>query len=820
MEGLWNDLSYGIRNLFKNPGFTAVAILSLSIGIGANSAIFSVTNALLLRPLPFKDADRLVILWNRSPGLNFAQDWFSPGQYLDIKIENQVFEETAVTIGGSFNLTGQGMPERVDAARVSSSLFPLFSAEAMLGRVFLPEEDVPGKPQTVILSNGFWQRRFGSDPEIIGKTLTLNGNSFTIIGVMSPEFSLNKEVMPAVNGIRNADLLLPLPMSETARSNRGNEDYNIFAKLKPGITVAQAQADMDVLADRMKQQYPASYPANGGLTISVVLLLEQVVGDIRLALYVLFGAVGFVLLIACTNVANLLLARASARQKEVAIRAAVGASRPRLLRQLLTESLVLALMGGIIGLMIAFLAVEMLRVFGPDNIPRLNEVAVDGRVMAFTFFVSLLTGVVFGLTPALRASRADLNEVLKEGGRSSTGGGTFGRGHHQVRNLLVVSEVALSLVLLVGAGLLIRSYQRIENANPGFDPNNVLSLRLSIPASRYNTPEAVSSFYKQLDERIRALPGIESVGTNYLLPLSSVALGWEPITVDGYVSKAGEDLIIASSGYISPDYFRTLGIPLVKGRHFNEFDRKGAPDVVIVDDKFAERFWPNEDPLGKRMRRGNSGPWRTVVGIVSDQKEYDLESEPPITAYYPVEQFNIGSRFVVARTSSDPVRLTAAVTEEVRALDPELPVYDVKTMEQRLYDSLARRRFSMLLLGVFAAFALVLAATGIYGVMNYWVNQRTHEIGLRMALGAGQRNILQLVLRQALILVSAGIVIGLAGAFALTRVMSNLLFGISATDRLTFIAVSILLGGIALLASYIPARRAARVDPMVSLRYE
>ena len=471
------------------------------------------------------------------------------------------------------------------------------------------------------------------------------------------------------------------------------------------------------------------------------------------------------------------------------------------------------------GLLIALLAVNVLRVFGPENIPRLNEVGINSRVLAFTFFVSLLTGMVFGLVPALRASRVDLNEVLKEGGRSASGTAA-GISHHRIRKLLIISEVALSLVLLIGAGLLIRSYQRIAGANPGFNAHNVLSLRLSLPAARYNTPDMVASFYKQLDERVKALPGVETLGMSYLLPLSSVSLGWEPISIDGYIPKAGEDLIISRTGFVSPDYFQTMGIALLKGRYFNEHDRKGEMEVAIVDNKLAERFWPDEDPLGKRLRRGKTGPWRVVVGVVRDEREYSQESEPPITAYFAIEQFTIGSRFLVARVSSDPVQMTAAVTREIQALDPELPTFDVHTMEQRLYDSLARRRFSMLLLGVFATFALILAAIGIYGVMTYWVNQRTHEIGIRMALGAQPGSILQLVIRQSLLMVSVGIGIGLTGAFALTRVMASLLFGISATDRWTFIMISLLLGGIALLASYIPARRAAKVDPIVALRYE
>jgi predicted permease len=808
--------------LRKNLGFTIAATLSLAIGIGANSAIFSVTNALLLRPLPYRDADRLVILWNRSPGLNIAQDWFSPGQYLDVKTQNQVFDEVAMTIGGSFNLTGQGTPERVDGARVSSSLFPLLGARSKLGRVFSPEEDGAGKPTTIILSNGFWQRRFGSDPAIIGKTLTLNGNSFTIVGVMTPDFSLDKEVMPAVNGIEKADVLLPLPMSESDRTDRGHEDYNIFARLKPGVTPQQAQAEMDVIAERMKQQYPENYPPHGGLTISVVPLLDQVVGDIRLALYVLFGAVGFVLAVACANVANLLLSRAAVRQKELAIRTAVGASRFRILRQLLTESVLLALVGGLCGLVIAFLSVRLLRVFGPENIPRLDEIGVDGRVMAFTFFIALITGIIFGLVPALRASRVDLNEALKEGGRSSSSvGGAFGLGHQQIRSLLIVAEVALSLVLMVGAGLLVRSYQRIANASPGFNAQNVLSLRLSLPASKYATPDSITAFHRQAGERIKALPGVEAVGATYSLPMSSVAFAWEPIIVEGYVSPTGENTIISNTRIVNPDYFRAMGIALLKGRYFHERDRKDEPEAVIVNEAMAERFWPNEDPIGKRLQqKGKPDSWRTVVGIISDTKQYSAEKEPPITVYYPFEQYIARNMYLLVRTTSDPAPMTAAITKEIQTLDAELPVFDVNTMEQRLYDSRARQRFSMLLLGVFAAFSMTLAAVGIYGVMTYWVTQRTHEIGIRMALGAQPRNILRLVIRQSLILVSVGLAIGLAGAFALTRVMSSLLFGISATDGLTFVMVSLLLGCIALFASYIPARRAAKVDPMVALRYE
>jgi predicted permease len=816
METLWYDLSHGFRTLSKNPGFTAVAVLSLAIGIGANSAIFSVTNALLLRPLPYKDADRLVILWSRSPGLNVPQDWFSPGQYLDVKTQNGVFDETSISIGASFNLTGQGTPEHVDGARISSSLFSLLGTNSMLGRVFRPEEDEPGKPATVILGYGFWQRYFGGDHGVIGRTLTLNGNNSTVVGVMPAEFSLNKEVMPAVNGIQNADLLVPLPLSESARSNRGNEDFNIFARLKPGITIAQAQAEMDIIADGMKQQYPANYPPSGGLTISVVPLLQQVVGDISLALKLLFGSVGFVLLIACGNVANLLLSRAAVRQKEVAIRAAVGASRVRLIRQLLTESMLLAVVGGLVGVGIAYLTVKALHVFGPDNIPRLNEVGIDGRVMAFTSFIAMLTGVFFGLAPALRASRVDLNKVLNEGGRS----GASDRGGHHTRKLLVVFEIAVSLLLLIGAGLLTRSYRRIWNAYPGFNPHNVLSLRLSLPLVKYPKPESITPFFRRVVERLNQVPDVESVATTYSLPMSTVALAWEPIAIEGYVPRSAQELIISNVRIVSPDYFRTMRIPLLRGRYFDEHDTKGATETVIVDETLAERFWPNEDPIGKRLQRGGSDAWRTVVGVISDAKQYSSDKEPPIAVYFPFEQYVARNMFLVIRTTRDPAGMTSAITKEIQALDPEMPVFDVNTMDQRLHDSLSQRRFSMFLLGVFAVLASILAAIGIYGVMAYSVNERTHEMGIRLALGARPATILQLVIGQALVLTATGVAIGLTGAFAVTRVMSSLLYGVSNTDGFTFVVTPVLLGGVALLASYIPARRASRVDPMIALRCE
>ena len=813
MQKFRYDLAYGFRMLMKNPRFTCVAVLSLAIGIGANTAIFSVTNALLLKPLPYKDADRLVILWNRSPGLNVEQDWFSPGQYLDIKAENQVFENVAATIDSSFNLTGQGMPQRVEGARVSSSLFSVLGTQPLMGRAFTAEEDEQGKPTTAILSYGFWQRHFAADQNIVGKTFLLNGNSVEIVGVMPRDFLLNKEVMPTVNKISNAEMLLSLPMGWGKRTTRTNEDYNIFGRLKPGVTLAQAQAEVDRIVSGMKQQYPDNYPPSSGFMISVIPLIQQVVGEVRRPLLILLGAVGFVLLIACANVANLQLARSTGRQKEIAIRAAVGAGRRRIVRQLLTESVLLSLMGGAMGLLFALVGLRLLLRLGPDTLPRLNEIGIDARVLGFTFLVSCVTGILFGIMPAFRASRVDLNGVLKEGGRTSNASS------HRARDLFVVIELALSLVLLIGAGLLVRSYTQIQDASPGFNPKNVLSFRLSLPNAKYKG-SAVTGFYKQLLDRIKAIPGVESVGTSYSLPMSSVALAWGPITIEGYVPKNSADFIMSNERFVSPGYFSAMGVPVVKGRLFDERDVKDAQQTVIVNENLANRFWPNQDPIGKRLERGDAEPWRTVVGVVRDTKEFSVDNEPPISIYHPHDQFPIGTMFVVVRSSTDAASLTTSITRELSSLDPELPAFEFKTMEQRLSDALTRRRFSTSLLGVFATVALVLAAIGIYGVMAYSVTQRTQEIGIRMALGAQPVSIKMLVLRHSLILVILGVVFGLAGAFALTRVMSSLLYGVSATDLVTYAMPPIILGSVALLASYFPARRASRVDPTTALRSE
>jgi predicted permease len=817
METFLQDLRYGLRTLTKKPGFTIVAVITLALGIGANSTIFSVVNGLLLRPLPYQDSDRLAIIWTHSPGANVAQDWPSPGQYAAINSGNNAFEGIAIAHGSNVILTGLGTPERIGAVRTTSIMFSLLGAQPLLGRVFLPEEDSPGKPSTAILSYAFWQQQFGGDPNVIGQAVMLNGRSYTVVGVMPAGFSLNYEVMPTVGAIAQADVLLPLPLSAEDLNNQGDENYNLLARLKPGITIAQAQAELDSVVNGLEQQYPDYYPASRRFSLSVRPLLEQVVGDVRPALMVLLGAVGFVLLIACANVANLLLARAAAREKEMAIRTALGARRWRVVRQLLTESVLLAVMGGALGLLIAIWGLDALRSLNPGNIPLLQNVGIDGRVLAFTFAVAMLTGMLFGLAPAVRSSQVNLNESLKEGGRS-----LVSSGHNRLRNLLVIAEMALSLILLISAGLLIRSFIRVQQVEPGFDAHNVLSLRLSVVGTEYADQSRRKIFYQQLWERIRRLPGVESVGGASILPLSG-SIGWGSVTIEGYTEASGESSIQADQRIASAGYFETMKIPLISGRFFTEQDMKGSMEVAIIDENMARTYWPGADPIGKRLKRGGASsdaPWMTVVGVAANVKQYALDSDSRVTFYTPHEQALAGTMFVTARTFGDPGSLASAVTNEARAIDPNVPVYDVKTMEQRLSESLARRRFAMIALGLFAAVAMLLAAVGIYGVMSYAVAERTREIGIRMALGAQTSDVLKLVIRQGMVLAIIGVSIGLAGAIGMTRVMSSLLFGVGATDPVTFAALSLLLGGVALLACYLPARRAMNVDPMIALRYE
>jgi predicted permease len=814
------DFRYALRTVTRSAGLTLVIVASLAIGIGANTAIFSVVNGLLLKPLPYPDPDRLAILWLRSPGINIAQDWPSPGQYIDIQTENQSFEAMSISQGRSGTLLGLDQPERVEALRTSSSLFALLGATPLYGRLLLPEDDTPGKAPIVILSHGFWKRLFNSDPNIIGRSITLNGlaagagenkNQFTIAGVLGPEFLLNDEVMPTVASIRRMDVFLPLPFGADAVNRRGDENYNVMARLKPGVTMAEAQADVSVIAARIREKDKRDQT----FTISVVPLLDQVVGNVRRAVLVLLGSVALVLLIACANVANLLLTRATSRQKEVAIRTALGARWQRLVRQMLMESVLLGVTGGAVGLLIAESSLYVVRTVNPGNIPRLDVIGIGGAVLAFTFGVSILTGIVFGLAPALRAARADLSTGLKAGGRSTHGDGGFGTSRRRLRSLLVVSEVAFSLMLLIGAALLVRSFVRLQSVSPGFTTDNVISMRLGASGRQFPNREAAVEFYRQFGDGIARVPGVKVRGAVTSLPFTS-SVGWGSINVEGFTPQPGQELQVDQRA-ATPDYFRTMEIPLLRGRFFSEFDgMPSAQPVALIDEKFAQRFWPNEDPIGKHLWGDPKRPM-TIVGVVGTVKQYGLDVDGRIVVYRP----SLGLLpYQVARTSSDPATAAAAIVREIHALDPTIPVYDVRTMQDRMKDSMARQRFSTIMLGAFAVFALILAAVGVYGVMSNLVTQGTHDIGVRMALGAQRRSIVWMVVRQGMELTGAGIVAGLLAAAVLTRVMASLLFGVSATDLVTFSAVPLILCAVALLATYLPARRATRVNPVVALREE
>jgi predicted permease len=823
MGPLLQDVRYGFRGLAKSPGFTAVALLSLAIGISANTAIFSIVNTLLLRPLPYKDASRLVILWNRSPGLGITEDWFSTAQYFDIKTGHHGFEDVAIAIGGNENLTGDGAPERVGTIHVSSNLLPMLGVEPARGRLFVSSEDVKGSAGTAILGYGMWVRRYGSDPNVIGKSLTINGKTYQVIGILPRSFSLPREVLPTLGGAEQAEILLPLPLAADAAQNRDREDYNIIGELKKGVTLQQAQAEMDTITAGLRRDHPTNYPPNGGLTFGIVPLSEQVVGDSRGALFVLLFAVAFVLLIACANVANLQLSRALARQKEIALRMAIGASRMRIARQLLTESVLLSLCGGALGVLLALASLKWVRILGPGSVPRLDFISIDGRVLLFTLFISLVSGTIFGLAPALRVSHIDLNSALKEGGRGDSGAGAmWGRGK-SLRKSLVVSELALSVLLLIGATLLIRSFANLQSVSPGFNPKNVLTMELTMTNDRYRQDQtAVLSTYKQIMDQLARLPGVQSVGAITSLPLSQM-FAWGPITVEGRIPPPGENFINADIRVTAGHYFEAMQIPLLAGRFFNESDTKTSLPVGIVDEYMAKELWPSQSALGKRLHNGgitDKEPWITVVGVVGRIKQYTLDSDSRIAIYYPQAQFVTREMNVVVRSSGDPAALYSAARQEIQSVDRDLPIFHVVTMEQRVQESLARRRFAMLLLSLFAGLAVALAMIGIYGVISYVVNQGTREIGIRLALGATPRAILRLVIGRGMALAIPGVLIGVLGSLAFTRMMRGLLFGVSPIDPLTFVAIPLLLVLIALLASYIPARRATLVDPTVSLHSE
>jgi len=822
MSTLARDLRYAFRALAKSPGFTVAAILSLAIGIGANTAIFSIMSALLLRPLPYQDSDRLVIMWNTSPGLGITRDWFSTAQYFDIKNNHRGFEQVAIAIGGSYNLTGDGDPERVGVTRVSHELLPMLGAKAYLGRLFTPEDDKTGSPNVAILTYGMWARRYGADPKMVGRQIIINSHLYQVVGVLPRTFTLPREVLPTLEGTDQSDVLIPMRYAPNPEEDRGHEDYNVLGKLRHGVSLEQVRAEMDTITARLRQAHPEVYPPNGRLTFIVLPLLEQVVGNVRRTLWLLLAAVGCVLLIACANVANLMLSRALGRQREIAVRTAVGATATRIIRQLLTESVLLAVCGGILGVIFALVSVHWTRILGPRSVPRLSDVGLRADALLFTLFISIASGILFGLAPALRVASVNLLSTLKDSERGSAGtSAMWGRGNN-LRRLLVIAELATSVVVLIVAGLLLRSFARLQQVAPGFNPSNVLTLELTMSGDKYKDPQVVRATYHQLWERLERLPGAVSAGGVSSLPLSEM-YAWGPINVEGHVLPPGEKFVNADERIVSGHYFETMQIPLLKGRLFNDQDTADKPRVLVVDEFMAQQLWPNEDPLGKRISFGDLAAkpeWATVIGVVGRIKQDALDADSRMALYMPEDQFIGRAMNIVLRSSTDPASMASAVNHELHELDRDLPTYRVITMDQRIAESLSRRRFTTILLTLFASLALALAAVGIYGVMAYLVSQGTRELGIRMALGATQPAILRLVIRQGLVLALCGVGIGLIAAVAFARLVSGLLFGVRSTDPVTFAAIALLLTAVALLASYIPARRAARIDPMISLRCE
>jgi putative ABC transport system permease protein len=812
MNTLLQDLRYGARMLLKQPGFTAVAVITLALGIGANTAIFSVVNAALIKPLPYREPDRLVQFWETNPLKNWTQATVAPANLFDWQKQNQVFEEIAAYSGSDkkgptlsgLQMESNGEPERIRALYVTGNIFSVLGAKAMIGRTLREEETWQGKHTVAVLGYGLWQRRFGADPKIVGQKITLNGRSREIVGVMPPDF-----YFPS----KEAEMWIPMGWDYAQFTQvRRPHFLRAVGRLKPGVTLAQARAEMTAIASRLERQYPDT---NTQMGVGLGLLKEWIVSDVQLPLIVFMVAVAFVLLIACANVVNLLLSRSAARSREVSIRSALGAGRARIVRQLLTESLLLALTGGAIGLLLALWLKDMLVAFSPSDIPRLDEIRLDWRVLGFTVGITLLTTLLTGIAPALSLSKPNLTSALKEGGQK----GGVGQGS-RMRGALVVAEIALALVLVVGAGLMIRSFGQLQQVDPGFDPNNVLSLSVSLPDSKYPEGAQGQAFFEQAEQRIRSLPGVIAVGST-----TTPALKGSDWTSDATIEgRPPEDYVReVRHKVITPDYFRAMGITLLRGRFFNGSDNDKSQPVIIVNATLARRHFPGEDPIGKRIKIGKpniQNPWQTIIGVVNDEKQDGLGAKVEHEDYQPLLQNAQGQMTLIVRTVTDPQSLVGAIREEIRALDRSLPLYDIKTMRAAIYESLARARFITLLLIIFAALALTLASVGVYGVMSYSVARRTHEIGVRMALGAQTRDVLKLVVAQGGKLAAAGVGIGLTSAFALTRLMKTLLFGVSATDPVTFIAVALLLAIVALLACYVPARRAAKVDPMVALRVE
>jgi predicted permease len=818
---MWTDFRDALRGFAGNRGFFAAAVFSLALGIGANTAIFSVASALLLRPLPYPHPDRLVILWNRSPGLGITEDWFSTAQFLDVRHSGSSLEQVGIVYGANENLTGDGEPERIATVRVSSNVLPMLGVQPVAGRLFTADEDTQSPANTALLGYATWQRRYGGDRAVIGRRIELNGRPFQIVGILPRWFTLPHEVVPTLGNAADAEIVIPLPLAPTAALARNREDYNIVGRLKPGATVAQVEREMNALTERLRHDFPDFYPPNGGLTFGVVPLQEQVVGGVRRSLAILLGAVACVLLIACANVANLLLSRGVSRQKEFAVRAALGATRRRIVRQLLTESVILGLAGGAVGLLFAFWGLDWMRTLGAKSVPRLREIHIDAAVLAYTVAISIVSAALFGLAPALRAARLDLQGSLKDGHGAAAGLAPWGR-RQRTRQLLVMAELTLAVILLIGAGLLVRSFAQLQRVPTGFNADRVLTLGITLTSRKYADTAKVQASYRELWPRLARIPGVVAAGGVSSLPLSNM-MAWGPITVEGRTAPASERFINVDQRVATPEYFRAMEIPLRRGRLFTDQDLPAAPRVVVIDERMANQIWPGEDPVGRRIRTGgidasSTAPWMTVIGVVGDVKQDTLDTDSRMAIYLAQTQTTPRGINLVLRTEGDPSAVAGAVRAAIHDMDPDLPVYDVRTMSQRIGESLARRRFSMLLLTVFAVLASGLAALGIYGVVAFLVAQGTQEMGIRMALGATPAAIGLLVLRHGLLIAAGGTVLGVSGALALTRLMRSLLFGIGPSDLLTYVVVALLVAGTALAACYVPARRAARLDPMRALR--
>ena len=814
MNTLFQDIRFGLRMLIKSPSVSIVATVALALGIGANTAIFSVVNAVLLRPLPFPNPESLVSLFETDSQRGYVRGSHSYPNFFDLRSQNTTLERVAAYHSSDYIMTGRGEPARLQAAVVTADLMSLLGVSPALGRTFLPDEDKPTETGRVaILSHALFQKRFNGDPSLINQAITLDGISFTVIGVMPPgfEFPIQNDPVDLWTTIAG-DASGKTP----ATNQRGAHFLQVIGRLKPGVNEDQAQADLTAIAARLEQQYPDT---NTHKSLRLDPALKALVGDIRPALLILLGAVACVLLIACANVANLLLARATSRHKEMAIRTALGASRVRVIRQLLTESVMLSLLGGAVGLLLAVWWSDLLIALGKDDIPRAVQVGIDWRVLTFTLGVSLLTGLIFGLAPAFHSSKSELVETLKEGGR----GTSAGIRRNRVRNVLVVAELSIAVVLLVGAGLLIRSLYRLQHVSSGLHPENILTFNVTLPEVRYNS-DAQSRFFIDLKSRLESTPGVQAASTIYPLPLSGDRFGIS-FQIEGRPVAPKDE---PSGDFFSTGvgYFRAMGIPLIKGRDFDDRDKHGSRPVIIISEAFAREHFPNEDPIGKRVHpgintiEGEKSSMREIVGVVGDVRNRSLDVEPKVAYYVPQTQVPFTQMVTVVKTNSEPRGFIPVVTKEVAAMDQDLPLFGVKSMEEYLSASVAAPRFSTTLLSIFAGVALVLTIVGLYGVMSYSVAQRTNEIGIRLALGAQSRDVLLMVVKQGSTLILLGLVIGMAGAYALTRLIASLLFGVTAKDPFTFAAVGVLLAVVALLACYVPAWRATKVDPMEALRCE